>query len=243
MTFGQHIEEQQVIDYVLGNLSEQQEINITEHTEQCSKCQAMLADWSQVLQPESEIDVKPSPSLKEKIWEEKERKQIPKQKIKRHPRLLWVMGSVAVLLFLLVELLPKTTVPNYTANSSFEVMHNGEISDDSIQTNPQTKQLEIESIADFDDVSGDIWVNDRYEELLVEVEGLLNRQDKDYQLWLIYPNNTMKGELLSIENGSSRVLIKGKDVSEFELIKASLEPVGGSKKPSGPDSFIVELGD
>ncbi|AMX84357.1 hypothetical protein GS3922_12180 [Geobacillus subterraneus] len=51
----------------------------------------------------------------------------------------------------------------------------------------------------------------------------------------------MKGELLTIRHGASRILITGEDVKRFKQVKASLEPKGGSVTPTGPETFIVDL--
>lgn len=77
--------------------------------------------------------------------------------------------------------------------------------------------------------------------MLLEVDGLEELINQDYQLWIIYTDNSIDHEILPTQNGMTRMLFRDIDVDEFKKLKASVEPRGGSIEQTGPDTFIVEF--
>ena len=235
MEFKSHIPEQMLVDYALGHITDKAKSrNIAEHTKQCNACKNVLESW-QTFAGKSIHGVEPPPGLKEKLRETIMKEQKPVKR-KKKPAIIFAISSLAVLLCLVAGM-----VLNDPAKTYKMVQHDA-IEDEGLQSNPQTKQSAITPVANFDHLTGQIWLNDRTQEMLLEVNGLQQIKNRDYQLWIVYDNDDVEGEILLIENGTSRVFIKGEDVERFKWIKASLEPLGGSDKPTGPDTFIVPLG-
>jgi len=227
-----HFTEEALIDFCLGEVSFDRQQEINEHLETCAECKKVTETWLEVLNQQS--SVQPSVDLKDKIWENAKKQRMPGKK----PRtFLMAISSAAVLFLLFMGLL----LDNRSDFHSYEVAHNDDIQTESIQTNPQTEQLNVIPVAEFHDIKGNLWINGVNQELLLEVDGLADLSDRDYQLWIIYDNDNIKGELLSTIDGSSRVMIKGADVKQFKILKASIEPIGGSPEPTGPETFIVPL--
>jgi len=228
-----HIREEQLIDFVLENTSKELQQEIQQHINQCNSCAKQLMVWSHLLnQPNS---TKPSAELKNKVWESV-RHQRPLNR-KRKKGWAVAISSVAAIFLLFIGMLDY-----YQSNvESYEVARNNEITVNTIQSEPQTQQMAIIPVADYRDITGNVWINDVTQEMLLEVEGLANISNRDHQLWIIYENNEIKGEILPTMDGSSRVLIKGKGVNKFKVIKASIEPLGGSREPTGPETFVVPI--
>lgn len=224
-----HLSEEQLIDIVLGNLPE------NEHIKNCEHCQAKIDRWSQILR--HEIKESPSEHLKGNIWAEFEKAKKPKRKIPRKSILIYSFGTIAAIFVIAIGLIfyKSSLVPSY------EVTFNDEI-DKHIQHEAETKQVAVIPVADFPEISGNLWINDHTNELLLEVDGLENLVNNDYQLWIIYDEDQMDGEILSIQDGTSRVFMKSDHVGSLELLKGSLEPLGGSSEPTGPEMFVVPLG-
>lgn len=223
-----HLSEEQVIDLVLGNLTE------NDHVKKCDYCQAKLDSWSQILH--QEISETPSEQMKEDIWTTFDKLRKPKQKIPRRRAFIYSFATVAAVLVIAVGLLFYKTslVPSY------EVSFNDDI-DRHIQHEAETKHVAVIPVADFPEISGNLWINDHTNELLLEVDGLKNLVNYDYQLWILYDEDKMDGEVLSIQDGTSRVFLKTNQVGSLELLKGSLEPLGGSSEPTGPEMFIVPV--
>lgn len=227
-----HFSEEVLIDYVLGEAPEDRQHEICKHLEKCTKCREINDNWIEVFNQQT--NAQPPADLKDKIWKEAMTKRSPR---KKQRTFVFGLSSAAAVFLLLFGLLMN----NHSNFYSYQVAHNDDIVTANIQSNPQTEQLSVIPVADFNDIKGRLWINGMSQELLLEVDGLADITDKDYQLWIIYDNDEIKGELLSTVNGTSRILIKGNDVPQFKIIKASIEPLGGSQEPTGPETFVVPL--
>lgn len=229
-----HIPEEKIIDYALGNIAQNNIHDLEEHIQSCPKCRESLNNWQGIF--DEEIAEKPSADLDEKIWSRVVNQTTPVRK-NRKP-LIFTIGSAAAIILLAIGLIyyRQSITP-----APYQVAHNEEINTDEILFTPETRQMEVIPVADFNDVQGNLWVNDTRKEMLLEVDGLIQHTDYDYQLWIIYNNNDIDGEVLPIYNGSSKIYFKGMDIQEFKKIKASLEPTGGSEIPTGPETFVIPL--
>src|SRR5690625_1240546 len=95
----QHIEETKLVDYVLGNLSSQEQEEMKRHVKLCSFCEKEVAHWKQLLT--NEVSIAPSPILDEKIRNIVGKKNAPEKKSQRKT---WVLlaSSVAVIVLLIM---------------------------------------------------------------------------------------------------------------------------------------------
>jgi hypothetical protein len=239
-----------MVDFIMGTLPEKEREALSGHLERCGKCRELLESWRELGIEKAAGSGLPSPAHKDRIW-------MKAEKMKRTNRFRPVFGltaglaSLAVIAFVFSKLVfyaplesdHDQIVQNAHSreNDHYQIVQNVEVPVQQIIHNPDTKQFPIQPLSDFKDMNGMIWLNDTTREMLMEINGLDVFSTRDYQLWIIYTNDEIRGELLTIDNGSSRIFIKGEDVKDFKLIKASLEPKGGSRKPTGPETFIVHL--
>ncbi|MFD2761719.1 anti-sigma factor domain-containing protein [Lentibacillus juripiscarius] len=238
MAFHDHIPEQVLIDCALGNLSEDKKTVVIRHTDECHSCRSILESWESLLSDmNEERSVQPPDTIKEKL-DASLAKEDKKTAMKRKFKPAYLMGSAAAVLLLTAGLI--TTDGTRTVTNE-KVVYNEAIHKAGIQEKPNTRQLEIIPVSRFDHVSGNIWINNTTGEMLVEIDGLFQLNDRHYQLWMIDENDDVKGEPLPIENGSVKVLYRGRDVQQFKRIKTSVEPPGGSDRPTGPETFTVDL--
>lgn len=221
-----HLTEEQIIDVVLGNLS------ANEHVRNCTHCQEKLDNWSHIMS--HEIDETPSDQTKEKIWQQLEKTRQPK--LKRRTAFIYSFGAIAAILLIAIGIIFYQS----SINRSYEVTFNDAI-ENQIQHEKETRHVSVIPVADFPEISGNLWINDDRNELLLEVDGLKSLSNNDYQLWIIDEKDKMKGEILSIQDGASRIFLKGDHIGSLRLLKGSLEPIGGSKEPTGPEMFIVPV--
>ncbi|MBO0991967.1 zf-HC2 domain-containing protein [Bacillus sp. SD088] len=232
------ISEQKIIDYVLGDLPSNEELEVSAHLEECKNCQQAFNHWQNLLLTEKEQPYFPSPKLKEQIWESFEAKQKRKEKSISGKR-VFSIASLAVMVCLFVGLIYYNQ--DNTEQNSFQIAryHEGNIQD--FREKPDTQQLSIIPVSNEEEVMGNVWINQMTDQMFLEVHGLQSLNNYDYQLWVLYNNDDIQHEIIPIEEGSTRVLIQGKDFSHLKRIKASIEPKGGSHVQTGPDTFIVEV--
>ncbi|WP_164669284.1 anti-sigma factor [Virgibacillus doumboii] len=246
MEFNNHIPEQKIIDFVLGNLNEEENAQITQHTKKCQACQEVLEEWQDTFDTEEQRSeqLQPSNLLKKRLDKsiEREDNAAEKKKRKQKPKPVYLLGSLAAVLVLSIGLTTQFGNKTNTAVDE-QVIYNDEIREERIQSKPNTEQLEIIPVSQFDQVSGNVWINDSTREMLVEIDGLTNLEGRNYQLWIIDTDDNIEGELLPIQNGSVRIFYQGKVVDQVKLIKTSVEPAGGSVKPTGPETFTVDVKD
>lgn len=234
-----HLSEEKLIDFSLGKLHESDESEAQLHIDYCDECKERYEHWNAILTKETnEVEDFISVS-KEKLWNklEKQKTQKVQKRFVRSPRLIYGIGSAAALFLIIISA--------FILRGTYEkemVISNEEIAQvENFQRMPDTRQLDIVPTATHQDINGNIWINDVTQEMLVEVGGLAQLTNRDYQLWIIYEDNFIKGVIIPIQNGSSRMFLKEMNVTEFKQIKASIEPKGGSKVPTGPATFIVEI--
>lgn len=238
MKFNRHIPEQLIIDYALGSLEDNdKQEEIRDHLRECTSCYEVMESWQHMLAGQPESQVQPSNELKEALRQEVVRQTEPVRRKRKRPALVFAVSSLAVILLLYIGL----TNLNYSDDPSFEMVQHEDIPGVMMQSDPETIEKSIIPVADFDQVSGMMWMNNINQEIMLEVDGLENIGNRDYQLWIVDHDDNLEGEVLLIDDGVSRVFIKGKDVEHFQWIKASLEPAGGSEIPTGPDTFIVPV--
>lgn len=231
-----HIPEMKLIDMAMEKIeSEEEREHIKKHLAICPHCREKLAKWQLVM--ETETNLQPSAELKENIWKQASATMKPKER-KKKAKTTVAFASAFIAASLLVFGLFHTK-PH--VHPTVEVAQNDRIEEENLRFYPETKQVAVIPVSDFNHIRGNLWMNDVTEEMLLEVDGFIPLQEKDYQLWIIYENNDIQGELLSVQDGVTRVLFKGPEINELKLIKASVEPKGGSSKPTGPNTFIVPL--
>lgn len=232
------ISEQTIVDYVLGNIAPNEAIKVSTHLKECENCQQVFKHWQSVLLSEKEQSYSPSPILKEKIWESFETKQ-KRKGMPLSSKRIFSMASFAAIVCLFVGLFYYNQ--NNAGKGSVHIAQYNEANIQDFQEKPDTQQLNIIPVSNKERVEGNIWINQMTDQMFLEVDGLRPLNDQDYQLWILYNNDNIQHKIMPIEDGSTRILIQGKDFSHLKRIKASIEPKGGSIVQTGPDTFIVEV--
>lgn len=235
MKSNNHVEEELLIDFVRSQLDENKKEEIQAHINRCERCAANVKEWQLLLKPDDELDVAASPYVKARIDRSIEQLSEPKITKSKKPIFAFISGVAVILLC--IGLYANIRTQDLT----YEVRQNEEIEEASLVLQPDTNRLDIIPVANDQDISGNVWINDATNEMLVEVQGLTHLTTNDYQLWVIHTNDRYRSELLKLENGMARVYYRGEDVAGLKLIKASVEPLGGSEQPTGPETFYVDF--
>lgn len=232
-----HIHEEKIVDYILGNLSSETATEVENHLKACSHCKAESESWQHLLdKANSPI---PSPALKARLNENIER--LPKQRKDRWKRPVIAVASAAVLFLFVGLYLFNGKEQMDTVSQDYIMAQHDEIPENILVERSDTNHLEILPVATNESIRGDIWMNEATNEMMIRVDGLTPLNAQDYQLWLVRKNDLWNGELLHLQNGSVRVYYKGPDIRLVKHIKVSVEPLGGSLTPTGPEKLRIDL--
>lgn len=234
MKIEKHINEQKLIDYILGNNSTKEQNQIQHHINNCTKCITNLEKWQRILTVKDGEKALPTPWAKEEVW--KKMNAIDK-KFSWTSRLGLGIGSLSLFSILILSVF----LLKHTPEDPIHVTQNEDKQIELFVNKPDTQQLNIIPVSHEKPLNGNLWVNNLTEQMLLEVDGFTQLINQDYQLWIIYTDENVQGVIIPIQDGSARLFMENMDVNNFKHIKASVEPKGGSSFPTGPDAFIVEF--
>ncbi|MBM7572405.1 hypothetical protein [Aquibacillus albus] len=228
-----HCTDEQIIDYVLGHLEQESKLEVQGHLRVCNECQKKLDEWDYLMNDSEKVQ--PSSFVKQRL--DKEITMFPKPSKSPNTKKVFALISNIAVLFLCMSLYWNMRTQDLT----YEVAQNDDVKPDIVVRQPETSRLDIVPLTNFNDMEGNVWINDATNEVLVEVNGLTQLSANDYQLWVIHSNNQFNTEVLELQDGSVRVYYKSPNVAQLKVIKASIEPVGGSRVPIGPETFYVNV--
>ena len=231
MAIHKHLPEETIIDLALGKLDDEKRNQALLHITSCPQCKEQLDNWLQILNVDSSPSI--NDSLKERIWHSYETKR--KNRFNYKPKFGLALACVAVvLLFLSIHILSNTR------EDPMEMAHYKAVQTEKFRNKPDTKKFNIVPVYDSE-INGNLWVNHVTNEMLLEVDGLTELMNEDYQLWIIYSDDKIEGILIPTRNGKTELFFENMNVTQFKRVKASIEPKGGSILPTGPETFFVEF--
>lgn len=249
-----HIDETMMVDYVLGNLASEEEDLVKEHISSCSTCAKEYYSWQHLLDRPKGIN--PTPGLKRRIDEglESGLKRRVNEEVERRKKVrfyrrdvrkkqIFVYASIAAFILLTIGLVNMTN-PSSSTNSvqpEYIMAQHEQVPETAFVEGREANQLNTLPVTSRNDVRGEIWLNDKTNELFLRVDGLAPLETNDYQLWIVHSDDVWNGELLHLRNGSVRVYYRGNDINLLKYMKVSVEPQGGSLEPTGPETLSVDL--
>lgn len=89
--------------------------------------------------------------------------------------------------------------------------------------------------------SGSVWLKRASGEMLIVVKGLHSLEEKDYQVWLQNGNQLSSAGFMLVPGPQGRSYYYGVVTGDAERIVVSMEPKGGSLRPTGPEAVLVEM--
>lgn len=237
-----HIKEETLVDYTLGKLNEEEANTVENHLSTCDACQETWKYWKQVLTTETQPI--PSENLRKKLTESTNDNE-EKTTRKNWRKYGFTATALASMFILFIGLYPLLKNKPITENGEQEyiVAQNEQIPDEILRNKQGTSRLDVQPVANHEQISGDVIFNEATNEIIVRVDGLKPLQTNDYQIWLIDRFDNSNGDLLQLQEGSVRIYYKVPDLKLLKYIKMSIEPQGGSVNPSGPETFHVDFED
>ncbi len=234
-----HVPEEQLVDFALGNISKEKREAVEKHINNCDYCRQEFHTWNRLLTKND--DLQSSIRLNERVMDAIDvRSDRKKRKVNR--KVTYFVASAAIILIGLGLFQSQQPQPiaQYSADEYITSRHE-HIPEQPFMSDPATSRLNVVPVTMNRNISGDVWLNEVTNELILQVDGLEPLPTQDYQLWLVHDDQGWKDEILRLEDGRVQVYYKGPNVKTIRFIKVSVEPIGGSDLPTGPETLFIDL--
>ncbi|GIO98069.1 hypothetical protein J14TS5_31550 [Paenibacillus lautus] len=90
--------------------------------------------------------------------------------------------------------------------------------------------------------NGSVWLKRRSGEMLIVVNGLHSLEEKDYQVWLQDEDRLSSAGFMLVQDPQGKSYYYGFGAEKAKRIVVSMEPKGGSRRPTGPEAVLVNMG-
>lgn len=168
-------------------------------------------------------------------------------------RSFWWIGGAAAMLLLLAGFALRGLLPGMGGAQeaaalppmAYAQMHVPEGA--AMMAQPDTKMIAAvpASLPDAPDSVGKrtvmVWVNGRTMEMFVLFEGVLPAASRDVQAWARIKQVQTNLGLLEFHQAQGHLYSHGHSLSDVEELAFTIEPKGGSKRPTAPDTARVKL--
>ncbi|WP_310832145.1 anti-sigma factor [Paenibacillus pedocola] len=105
---------------------------------------------------------------------------------------------------------------------------------------PETVSYPLDRSRD-DQFTGNVWYNGHSNELFVLIEDLMLQEGHSIQAWAVNGSRRDTLGLVQIEAAKGHLYVKGTQLGEADNIALTVEPPGGSERPTSPDAVWVHL--
>lgn len=251
------VPEERWVDWHLKRLPPEQALAMERHLAACSECRLVHRQWGEWLgvtgSSETETAaVPPMPpervrrSLRFSLWRKRW-----KRRLARRPLVL-AGGALAAVMVLAVQLLTGVLEGpvRETATASLKPIEYAQMHepDGAVLMNlPDTKMFTMTPVYApvMPESAGNkaitVWVNDRTGEIFVLVEGLLPAASSDVQAWGGYRQELTNLGLLEFHRAQGHLYSRDSRLPEVKEVAFTIEPKGGSLKPTAPETARVRL--
>ncbi|TYP74854.1 anti-sigma factor [Paenibacillus methanolicus] len=245
--------EEDIVDLLMNRKTAAEAHIMRRHLAACAACRAKADEWTKLLDEEApgaaggmagegERITAPMPSdavrlrLARRVRRAAARKRIA-DAAHGHRKALSVGAAAAVLFVSLASLLrmahePEERRAEYVAEHEPRAMV--------LVNNPQTSSLVHAAGDELGD--GYVWFNGVSREVFVLLEGLLPSDDLDVRAWAENDGGRENlGVLRHEEANLAHLYVRGRSLDQARHIVLTVEPSGGSVKPSAPDALVFRL--
>lgn len=225
--------EEEIADLLLGKLAAEKRVQLQRHLADCDRCAALVQDWSTLLAP-SEPMPQPSLSLERRLLRRVAMERWISSLVDRLRANAWVWRTAVLLICIgsLFALQRESVAPPALPDAAVT-------RDVAMVMDPHTVLYVVPVVPG--NVKGYVWVNDTSNEMLILTEGLVPSAEIDYQVWFITKDRRFHVGLLHWQDGMAHLYFRGGELRQVENIAVSVEPKGGSFRPTGPDTIFVNL--
>lgn len=214
-----HLLEEQLIDFTLGNLDVSQLINVREHLTQCLQCRVELESWHELLMTGTSLE--PSDQLKERLIAELDQAEETELKTnKRWHRKRFGMGLVMALTIFLSFISYgefKSEQPFYEMAQHNEVIPSDfyeQVTMNSFGTIPVQKMTHVPNKQ---------WVNSNIERVFPEESSQITTLSEGNRMWIFDGENIWIGELKDHLDDNGEIYNLDRLINDFKWLKVKFD--------------------
>ncbi|CAM3390311.1 MULTISPECIES: anti-sigma factor domain-containing protein [Paenibacillus] len=260
--------EEKLADYAMNRLSEADRSAVERHLRHCEACARTAAEWQAILgeaggfsgglvQEASEGEIpggfdaepafstgkasdrtepKPEPSqrLRKRLMRAAYARSLRKRAAANRRYALQAIAGAALLalfvgLFASKGAAGKEETFDHAVNQRIAHMQSAD-----------TERYAIQPVEPFYG-SGSVWLKRGSGEMLIVVNGLYSLKEKDYQVWLQDEDQLSSAGFMLVQGTQGRSYYYGFGAKKAKRIVVSMEPKGGSLRPTGPEAVLVDF--
>jgi Uncharacterized protein conserved in bacteria len=242
--------EEQWIDWLLGKQAADSYCEMAKHLNTCSACKEMVAVWQPILAPEAATEGAglaadnrlPSDQIRQSLRAHVKRHAVIRQL--RHgwtSRSKWAAALVsAVIVIVCAASLYGSVRQPADQRNHYVAAHEPEALD--FINAPETASYKVHP---YNNELGEgyIWFNGDSGEMLVLLDGMIPTRDYDIQAWALEGGSRVNlGLLEQSERKHAHLYVKAGALANASQLALTIEPSGGSDKPTSPDAFLFRMG-
>lgn len=238
------VPEERIVQFILDR-AEFQDMELIQHLERCASCRSLAQDLRATLCGEdgniSRYEMMEPPArMQRRVLLRAKLLQCVRWLIRdRRMRRSYVTISTMVGSILLVIGLFHA----WSINEDVDLRLQDMVSKQTVQliSEPGTVRY-AEFVGQADQkINGEVWLNGQTGDLLLIVNGVGPLTSSDYQAWMVRHEGKDSMGLLELDHQIGYLYVQGVQSSDVEHILVSMEPKGGSLKPTGPEAIRIHL--
>jgi len=258
--------EEKLADYAMNRLSEADRCAVERHLQHCEACARTAAEWQAILgeavgfgdsplqearegeihggvdaepafsagQASERPEPEPSQRLRKRLMRAAYARSLRKRAAAHRRYALQAIAGAALLvlfagLFAWKGAAGKEETFDHAVNQRIAHMQSAD-----------TERYAIQPVEPFYG-SGSVWLKRGSGEMLIVVNGLYSLKEKDYQVWLQDEDELSSAGFMLVQGTQGRSYYYGFGAKKAKRIVVSMEPKGGSLRPTGPEAVLVEF--
>ncbi|MFB9326551.1 anti-sigma factor domain-containing protein [Paenibacillus aurantiacus] len=251
---GRRYAEEDIVDLLTNRKPAAEALAMRRHMALCAACRALADEWAELLDEGATAEGSPNAGAGERIASPMPSDNV-RLRLVRHVRRAAVrrriasamrshsktlsVAAAAVVLFVGLAGLIRTAHEPEERRAEYVAEHEPRAM--VLVNNPRTASFRVHAAGD-ELGDGYVWFNGASSEVLVLLEGLLPSDDLDVQAWA---ENEQGRENLGVlrheEADRAHLYVRGHSLDQARHIVLTVEPSGGSDKPSAPDALVFRL--
>ncbi|WP_151737594.1 anti-sigma factor ['Paenibacillus yunnanensis' Narsing Rao et al. 2020] len=261
----QHYSEEEWIDWIEGQTAGSRQERMRRHLEQCPSCTETVRIWRPLLAPPApEPDNRRAAAVAAEALEAGSagpaadpaillprdavrrsiRRRVRYTYWRRHlkNRQAYYRGGAAALVLCgaLLFLLRGLYSPADGRAERTRYINSYEPQALAVMNRPETVSYRLDQ-ASRDQFSGNVWYNGDSGELFVLIDDVALGDQRSLQAWLVNNGRRDALGLLQIEAAKGHLYIKDRQLGDAENFALTVEPAGGSERPTSPDAVWLPL--
>ncbi len=240
------IPEERWIDWLSGALPVETREALERHLATCRACRDAVEEWRRLLEPEEQAALSPAADKRRIKLRGKVRRIGAIGRLTRFAVRGGAIAAAAALLLFGGRALffPGADEPGSPLRPARAYAEQYEPNGAALMSDPDTVvyRMNVPERTAGVHPTATVWLNGRTEELFLLLEGLLPSDRTDVQAWGNVSDMPTNLGVLEFHQAQGHLYSRLSKFPPFEAVALTIEPKGGSERPTSPESATVRLG-